>query len=149
LNQILHTMKYLFTLLFAIFIISNSFAQTQKANINTSRSNIKKGIKIPADTLQQNKGYDASHRLTRGTSSSIKNDGGNPTNSLQQKANINTSRSNTKGGLNKPNDSLQQKANHNTARSNKSTIKGDGGNQKDSLQQKANINTSRSNIKKN
>ena len=87
-------MKYLFTLLFTIFMISNSFAQTQKANINTSRSNIKKG-------------------------------------------------------LNKPADSLQQKSNHNTARSNKNNIKGDGGNPKDSLQQKANINTSRSNIKKN
>lgn len=113
-------MKYLFTLLFAIFIISNSFAQAQKANINTSRSNIKKGIKKPTDSLQQkanintsrsntkgglnkptdsllqNKGYDASHRLTRGTSSSIKNDGRNPKDSLLQKANINTSRSNIK-----------------------------------------------------
>jgi hypothetical protein len=66
------------------------------------------------------------------------------------KANHNTARSNKntiKGdGGNGP-DSLQQKANHNTARSNKNTIKGDGGNSPDSLQQKANINTSRSNSK--
>ncbi len=119
-NQILHTMKYLFTLLFAIFIISNSFAQIQKANINTSRSNIKKGLNNSADSLQQkanintsrsnikqplntpidslpqNKSYDVSHRLTRGTSSSIKRDGENPLDSIQQKANINTSRSNIK-----------------------------------------------------
>ena len=49
----------------------------QKANINTSRSNIKRGIR-------------------------------NPTDSMQQKANINTSRSNIKRGMRNPADSLQQ-----------------------------------------
>ena len=90
----------------------------------------------------------ANHNTARSNKNTIKGDGSNPTDSLQQKANINTSRSNIKKGLNNTTDSLQQKANHNTARSNKNTIKGDGSNPTDSLQQKANINTSRSNIKK-
>ena len=41
-----------------------------------------------------------------------------PTDSMQQKANINTSRSNIKRGLRSPTDSMQQKANINTSRSN-------------------------------
>jgi hypothetical protein len=69
-------------------------------------------------------------------------------NGQTEKATINTSRSNTKGSITKPDDSLQQKANHNTARSNKNTIKGDGGSPADDLPEKANSNTSRSNIKK-
>lgn len=165
-------MKYLFTLLFAIFIISNSIAQTQKANINTSRSNIKKGLNNPADSLQQkanintsrsntkgglNKPADsllqkANHNTARSNKSTVKGDGGSPADSLQQKANINTSRSNIKKGIKNPTDSLQQNkgydATHRLTRGTSSSVKGDGGNPIDSLQQKANINTSRSNIKK-
>ena len=51
-------------------------SEQQKANINTSRSNIKRGIRNPAD-------------------------------SMQQKANINTSRSNIKHQIRNPADSLQ------------------------------------------
>ena len=51
-------------------------SEQQKANINTSRSNIKRGIRNPAD-------------------------------SMQQKANINTSRSNIKNQIRNPADSLQ------------------------------------------
>ena len=55
-----------------------------------------------------------------------------PTDSMQQKANINTSRSNIKRGLRSPTDSMQQKANINTSRSN---IKRGIRNPTDSLQQ--------------
>ena len=55
-----------------------------------------------------------------------------PTDSMQQKANINTSRSNIKRGLRSPTDSMQQKANINTSRSN---IKRAIRNPADSLQQ--------------
>ncbi|NDP22345.1 MAG: hypothetical protein GZ091_14875 [Paludibacter sp.] len=116
-----------------------------KANINTSRSNIKKkGMSDSNDSLQ----IKANHNTARSNKNTIKGDGENNPDSVQVKANINTSRSNIKQkGMSDSNDSLQIKANHNTARSNKNTIKGDGENNPDSAQVKANINTSRSNIK--
>ena len=55
----------------------------------------------------------------------------NPRSSEQQKANINTSRSNIKRGIRNPSDSMQQKANINTSRSN---IKHQIRNPADSLQ---------------
>jgi hypothetical protein len=117
-------MKNLFTLFLALFFISVSNGQTEKATINTSRSNTKGSITKPDDSLQQK----ANHNSVRSNKSTIKEDGKNTTDSLkqkeasqtnpyfknntlsgempnQQKANINTSRSNTKGQA-KPADSL-------------------------------------------
>lgn len=118
-------MKNLFTLFLTLFFITVSMAQTEKANINTSRSNIKNKVTKPVDTLQKK----ANHNSVRSNKSTIKGDGENNTDSLktkqssqnnpyfknntlsgemptiQQKTNINTSRSNSKGQA-KPTDSL-------------------------------------------
>jgi hypothetical protein len=117
-----------------------------KANINTSRSNIKQQKQTDTpDSLQ----LKANHNTARSNKSTIKGDDLNSPDSVQVKANINTSRSNIKKQKQTDTpDSLQLKANHNTTRSNKSTIKDDDINSPDSVQIKANINTSRSNIKK-
>lgn len=113
-------------LFLTLFFITVSNAQTEKANINTSRSNIKNKVTKPIDTLHKK----ANHNSVRSNKSTIKGDGENATDSLktkkssqnnpyfknntlsgelptnQQKTNINTSRSNTKG-LAKPADSLK------------------------------------------
>jgi hypothetical protein len=112
-------------LFLTLFFITVSNAQNEKANINTSRSNIKNKVTVPVDTVQQK----VDHNSVRSNKSTIKKDeedttdrsktkqasqnnpyfknntleGEMPTN--QQKANINTSRSNTKS-LAKPADSL-------------------------------------------
>jgi hypothetical protein len=126
-----------------------------KANINTSRSNIKHSTPRSAET-----------GVKPGSSAKA------PQDTLQTKANINTSRSNTKGiasgpaetgvkpgsSTKAPQDTLQTKANINTSRSNTKGIASGpaetgvkpGSSAKapqDTLQTKANINTSRSNIK--
>ena len=75
-------------------------SEQQKANINTSRSNIKRGIRNPADSMQQKANINTSR-------SNIKRGIRNPADSMQQKANINTSRSNIKNQIRNPADSLQ------------------------------------------
>lgn len=129
---------------------------------NTCDQVSKKGsdyYKSSSDMKASKKGYDYYKNssdmktVTSGADLSkkvnIKEDDVNTSDSVQIKANINTSRSNIKqqNQTDTP-DSLQLKANHNTVRSNKSTIKDDDINSPDSVKIKANINTSRSNIKK-
>jgi hypothetical protein len=131
-------MKKLFTLFLTLFFITVSNAQTEKANINTSRSNIKNKVTKPADSLQQK----VDHNSVRSNKSSVKGDGNITTDSLKtkqasqnnpyfkenslsgemptnrQQKNINTSRSNIKNQVTKPADSPQQKGDHNSVRSN-------------------------------
>ncbi len=92
-------MKNLFTLFLTLFFISVSNGQTEKATINTSRSNTKGSITKPADSLQQKANINTSRSNSKGSITK-------PADSLQQKANINTSRSNSKGSITKPSDSL-------------------------------------------
>jgi hypothetical protein len=117
-------MKNLFTLLLTLFFFTVSNAQTEKANINTSRSNIKHKVNKPTDSLPEK----ANHNTARSNKNTVKGDEENITDGLkekdvsqtnpyfktnplsgempnQQKANINTSRSNTKGQA-KPADSI-------------------------------------------
>jgi len=126
-----------------------------KANINTSRSNIKHSAARSAET-----------GVNPGSPAEV------PQGTLQTKANINTSRSNikhstprsTETGVNPgspaevPQGTLQTKANINTSRSNTKGIASGSAETgvnpgspaevpQDTLQTKANINTSRSNIK--
>jgi hypothetical protein len=160
-------MKNLFTLVVALFFIIVSNAQTEKANINTSRSNIKNKVTVPVDTVQQK----VDHNSVRSNKSTIKKDEEDTTDrSKTKQADQNNPyfKHNASSGEMPKN---QQKADHNSVRSNKSTIKEDGGNTTDSLKtkqasqnnpyfknstlagempsdmQKANINTSRSNTK--
>ena len=82
-------------------------------------------------TENQRKGWDGTVKGGNIQEESIRGIN-NPGDSMQQKANINTSRSNIKRGITNPTDSMQQKANINTSRSN---IKRGMRNPADSLQQ--------------
>lgn len=90
-------MKNLFTLVLTLFFIALSNAQTEKANINTSRSNIKNKTVKPTDSLQQK----ANHNTARSNKNTVKENSEDISSeempNHQQKTNINTSRSNTKG----------------------------------------------------
>jgi len=96
-------MKTLFTLFLTLFLITVSYGQTEKANINTSRSNIKGNIIKPVDSLQQK----ANHNTARSNKNNIKDDSETTSNNLEQKSNSNSSRSNTKESITKPADSLK------------------------------------------
>jgi len=160
-------MKNLFTLVVALFFITISNAQTEKANINTSRSNGKNKGTVPVDTLQ----HKADHNSVRSNKSSSKKDGGNTTDSLKTKQASQNNPYYKENPLSGDLPSNKQKSDHNSVRSNKSNIKENEGNTTDSLKtkqasqnnpyfknntssgempsdiQKANINTSRSNTK--
>ena len=116
-----------------------------KANINTSRTNVKQQDQ---GSTSDSVALKANHNTARSNKSTIKGDDVNSLDSVPIKANINTSRSNIKQQKQtNDTDSVALKTNHNSTRSNRSTIKGDDVNSSDSAQIKANINTSRSNIK--
>jgi hypothetical protein len=159
-------MKNLFTLFVSLFIISVSNAQTEKAIINTSRSN-SKGIQKPVDSLQQK----ANHNTARSNKSTIKGEDESDTDRSKTKQASQNNPYYKENPLSGDMPSNKQKSDHNSVRSNKSKIKEDGGNTSDSLKtkqatqnnpyfknntssgevpsdlQKANINTSRSNTK--
>ena len=127
-------------------IISNTGLKSPGVDENSSSTLNYVNTETLADTLTTaagRKGWDGTVKGGNIQDESM-NEINNPRSSEQQKANINTSRSNIKRGIRNPADSMQQKANINTSRSN---IKRGIRNPADSMQQKANINTSRSNIK--
>ena len=87
-----------------------------KANIHTSRSNIKRGMKNPQDSIRL-KAQD--HNSTRSNKTASVHFGGNNSDSLLNKANIHTSRSSIKRGMqSNPADSVQKAGGHNSTRSN-------------------------------
>ena len=114
-------MKNLFTLVVALFFITVSNAQTEKANINTSRSNIKNKVTVPVDTLQQK----ADHNSVRSNKSTGKKDGGNTTDSLKTKQASQNNPYFKNNTLSGEMPSVQKKGDHNSVRSNKSAIKED------------------------
>ena len=114
-------------------IISNTGLKSPGVDENSSSTLNYLNTETLADTLTTaagRKGWDGTVKGGNIQDESM-NEINNPRSSEQQKANINTSRSNIKRGIRNPADSMQQKANINTSRSN---IKNQIRNPVDSLQ---------------
>lgn len=141
-------MQIVNTLLVSIFL-SGTFTTLALAQNNAASGNLQSVTKRNAgenpDSLLQKgrKGYDYYQ-----SQSGRMNKGGNESDSLQNKANIHTSRSNIKRGMrSNPADSSQNKANIHTSRSN--IKRGMMNNPPDSVQKAGGHNSTRSNVQRN